>query len=75
MAVVRHKEAIHSGHFMISDFEADAEDEEDIAGPPPEEGSNIPQLMSAEDESEGMMEPTIAPLPEPKLPQEQLAHD
>ena len=28
MAVVRHKEAIHSGHFMVSDFEAEAEDEE-----------------------------------------------
>ena len=31
MAVVRHKEAIHSGQFMVSDFEAEAEDEEDIA--------------------------------------------
>ena len=50
MAVVRHKEAIHSGHFMISDFEAEAEDEEDIAVPPPEEGSNIPTLMTAEEE-------------------------
>ena len=34
MAVVRHKEAIHSGHFMISSFEAEAQDdEEDIAVP------------------------------------------
>ena len=23
MAVVKHKESIHSGHFMVSDFEAD----------------------------------------------------
>ena len=23
MAVVRHKESIHSGHFMVSNFEAD----------------------------------------------------
>lgn len=34
MAVVRHKEAIHSGHFMVSNFEAEAQDdEEDIAVP------------------------------------------
>ena len=34
MAVVRHKEAIHSGHFMISNFEAEAQDdEENIAVP------------------------------------------
>ncbi len=44
MAVVRHKEAIHSGHFMISNFEAEAEDEEDMAVPPPEEGSNLSAL-------------------------------
>ena len=25
MAVVRHKEAIHSGHFMVSEFEAEAQ--------------------------------------------------
>ena len=29
MAVMRHKEAIHSGHFMVSDFEADDVAEED----------------------------------------------
>ena len=33
MAVVRHKEAIHSGHFMVSNFEAEAQDEDDIAVP------------------------------------------
>ena len=34
MAVVRHKEAIHSGHFMVSNFEAEAQDdEEDIKVP------------------------------------------
>ena len=38
MAVMRHKEAIHSGHFMVSNFEAEAQDdEEDIAVPVPEE--------------------------------------
>ena len=30
MAVIRHKEAIHSGQFMVSEFEADEEDIEDI---------------------------------------------
>ena len=30
MAVIRHKEAIHSGQFMVSEFEADEEDVEDI---------------------------------------------
>ena len=36
MAVVhkRHKEAIHSGHFMVSNFEAEAQDDnDDIAIP------------------------------------------
>jgi len=40
MAVMRHKEAIHSGHFMISNFEAEAQDDKDnIAVPVPEEAS------------------------------------
>ena len=29
MAVVRHKAAIHSGHFMVSDFEPDEQDEQE----------------------------------------------
>ena len=29
MAVMRHKEAIHSGHFMVSNFEAEAQDDQD----------------------------------------------
>ena len=34
MAVMRHKEAIHSGHFMVSNFEAEAQDDiDDIAVP------------------------------------------
>ena len=34
MAVRRHKEAIHSGHFMVSNFEAEAQDDiDDIAVP------------------------------------------
>ena len=37
--MVRHKEAIHSGHFMVSNFEAEAQDdEEDIAVPVSEDG-------------------------------------
>ena len=31
MAVRRYKEAIHSGHFMVSNFEAEEQDEDDIA--------------------------------------------
>ncbi|KAK9504684.1 hypothetical protein O3M35_010958 [Rhynocoris fuscipes] len=31
------KEAIHSGHFMVSDFEAEEQDEDDLAVPVPEE--------------------------------------
>lgn len=38
MAVVRHKAAIHSGHFMVSNFEPDEQDEEDAVVPPGEEG-------------------------------------
>merc|ERR1711915_764921 len=30
MAVVRHKESIHSGQFMVSNFEAEAEDDKEI---------------------------------------------
>ena len=33
MAVRRYKEAIHSGHFMVSNFEAEEQDEDDIAVP------------------------------------------
>lgn len=67
MAVVRHKEAIHSGHFMISDFEAEAEAEEDISVPQAEEGSNMPQLVSPEDVGEIPQVPTS--LPEPNIPE------
>jgi len=42
MAVMRHKEAIHSGHFMVSNFEAEAQDDiDDIAVPVPEEASTV----------------------------------
>ena len=75
MAVVRHKEAIHSGHFMVSDFDAECEDEEDIAVPATEEGSNnLPQLLTAADDCDECGEdgqcnpPRMAQLPEPKLP-------
>ena len=38
MAVVRHKEAIHSGQFMVSNFEAEDEDEE--------EDLDIPEILT-----------------------------
>ena len=38
MAVVRHKAAIHSGHFMVSDFEPDEQDEEDAQVDTPTRG-------------------------------------
>ena len=37
MAVRRYKEAIHSGHFMVSNFEAEEDDDDDIAIPVPNE--------------------------------------
>ena len=49
MAVVRHKEAIHSGHFMVSNFEAEAQDdEEDIKVPVPEEAEAAPDVVIQE---------------------------
>ena len=33
MAVVRHKAAIHSGHFMVSEFEPEEEEEEVVVPP------------------------------------------
>ena len=39
MAVRRYKEAIHSGHFMVSNFEAEEQDEDDIAISVPHEDS------------------------------------
>ena len=51
MAVIRHKEAIHSGHFMISDFEADAEDEEFVETTAEEGQNNLKQsLIETEDD-------------------------
>jgi len=45
MAVVRHKEHIHSGHFMVSEFEAEAHDDiGDLAIQGAEEGSNEPSV-------------------------------
>ena len=49
MAVRRHKEAIHSGHFMVSNFEADEQDEDDIVGiPVPSEDSTAEKVPNAE---------------------------
>lgn len=48
MAVRRHKEAIHSGHFMVSNFEADEQDEEDLVGVPvPSEDANTEKVPDA----------------------------
>lgn len=44
-AVVKEKEAIHSGHFMVSHFEAEAQDDEDeVAVPVPEDDSDVNEL-------------------------------
>jgi len=63
MAVVRHKEAIHSGHFMISNFEAEAQDdEENIAVPVPEEGSNADitnDIMTEEEIVQNHFQPLV----------------
>lgn len=52
MAVRRHKEAIHSGHFMVSNFEADEQDDQDdISIPGPSEDStaeNVPNSVIQE---------------------------
>lgn len=58
MAVVRHKAAIHSGHFMISDFEPDEPDEE-VVQVPPEEGSNITNLIVPDDPEESTSDEII----------------
>ena len=48
MAARRHKEAIHSGHFMVSNFEADEQDEEDLVGVPvPSEDANTEKVPDA----------------------------
>ena len=41
MAVVRHKAAIHSGHFMVSDFEPDEQDEQEEVQETAEEGARV----------------------------------
>ena len=46
MAVVRHKAAIHSGHFMVSDFEPDEQDEEENAQTNDEGSIAIAELKS-----------------------------
>jgi hypothetical protein len=54
MAVVRHKEAIHSGHFMVSSFEAEAQDdEENIAVPVPEEAGRAQRVAADTEEKRG----------------------
>lgn len=35
------KETIHSGHFMVSHFEAEAQDDEDVLVPVPEDDSKV----------------------------------
>ena len=40
----RYKEAIHSGHFMVSNFEAEEQDEDDIAISVPHEVSTADKV-------------------------------
>ena len=35
------RETIHSGHFMVSHFEAEAQDDEDVLVPVPEDDSRV----------------------------------
>ena len=44
MAVRRYKEAIHSGHFMVSNFEAEEDGDDDIAIPVPNEDSSTEKV-------------------------------
>ena len=71
MAVVRHKEAIHSGHFMISDFDAEVEADEDIVSHPPAaedtetncpKTNSLPQLIPPEE-----METSPPPSKSPRI--------
>lgn len=43
------KEIIHSGHFMVSHFEAEAQDEEDTELPDPDESGAIVELNTCTD--------------------------
>ena len=66
MAVVRHKAAIHSGHFMVSDFEPDEQDDEDtnvVHAKPSEEGSvALSNLIASSEEADDSMNNEIKPL-------------
>lgn len=53
------KEIIHSGHFMVSNFEADAQDDEDVFASNSDEGkcedtnSNVATLSSSSSNNQG----------------------
>ena len=59
MAVVRHKEAIHSGHFMMSNFEADdpETDEEDIVVHSEQNTSGFERFKIKNDDASDMPNP------------------
>ena len=48
--MVRHKEAIHSGHFMVSNFEAEAQDDEEDIAVPVSEDALLKRLQILGDE-------------------------
>ena len=53
---MRHKEAIHSGHFMVSDFEAEAEDEVEIALVSPPHSSTSSPIEEDEGSTSGLQQ-------------------
>lgn len=83
MAVVRHKEAIHSGHFMVSNFDADDQDGVDFAVPVSlaartrhalqgplqvQAGSTVPQTVRPAVESSAVLaRPAPGPVLQPDL--------
>jgi MAX-like protein X len=53
-AATASREAIHSGHFMVSDFEAEAQDDEDlVAVPIPDEEQRLAIVAAPVDRAPG----------------------
>ncbi|XP_071446521.1 MLX-interacting protein isoform X2 [Hetaerina americana] len=60
------REAIHSGHFMVSDFEAEAQDDEDeVAVPVPEEEANKMGVVSNSSSGVIQVPTTVAQVEKP----------
>lgn len=45
------KETIHSGHFMVSDFEAEAQDDEDLVAVPVPDEETRPSIITPTNQS------------------------